>query len=786
MKKLTIKALRDLRQLAWRILLVIVVLACGIAVFVGGLGSRETLENTRSTLYRKLNMADLTVSFEPTKENKLPSFKDFPNVKAVQFRRVESAYFEKDGKLITAMLVLLGAEHLPAVNSLKIENGTYLRYYDMKRAVLERSTALYYGIKVGDKITVKWDGKPYEFNVGGIALNPEFLITTANPDLLFPSPGSLAVVYLSDRILYHASKVHVYNQVLFRYIDPKEAAATQSAILNHLRGIKLTEVVPLKNQFANRYLNENFQRFNIFVPVVVFVFALVSFMVVFMTVDKLIMSQRREVGAFLAMGYGKLQILWSFLINAFAIGLLGSILGIAASFEVNSFFAASYAEAIGFPRGLPVVDNRLIFWGIVFGIFLPITAALYPVLRLVNLTPVEAIRGGQVETFGRTFVALLDRITALPTLSAPLKYAMRTLFRRIKVTAGNVFVIALGVGMATSFIIALRSVAVTSEKFFGQEKWDAMVDFDKPEGYSEISDWVKTLPEINEWEPIVKGYSEVRRSSREGSFNIIGVPFHSRLKEMKLTAGRGFSSNDALEAVFNQSLRALGKVELGDTLEVQSSAGTVKLTVVGLTSRISSGEIYVPRGTAEKILGLEGKVTSVMVKSAMPANKLEQLVLPEPFVERIVFKREMEKSVTESISQITNVVYLAIALGTAIAILVMVNSIMMNVMDQEREFVILSSLGHKNFFLLRIVFAQALVMGVTAMSLCIPISIALAYVVNWQASRAWFNVNTTLVWTDFLKVTLPALLCIPLATIPSLFYIGRLQIADVIRRTNIE
>ncbi|MDD5084434.1 MAG: FtsX-like permease family protein [Candidatus Omnitrophica bacterium] len=786
MKKLTIKALRDFRQLAWRMLLVIVVLACGIAVFVGGLGSRETLENTRSTLYRELNMADLTISFDPVKESKLPSFRDFPNVKSVQFRRVESAYLEKDGRLITAMLVLLGAEHLPTVNSLKVENGTYLRYYDMKRAVLERSTALYYGIKVGDKIAVRWGGKPYEFNVGGIALNPEFLITTTNPDLLFPSPGSLAVIYLSDRILYRTSKVHVYNQALFRYVNPDEAESTQAAVLSHMRGIKLTKVVPLKNQFANRYLNENFQRFNIFIPVVVFVFALVSFMVVFMTMDKLIMSQRREVGAFLAMGYGKLQILRSFLINALVIGLLGSVLGIAASFEINSFFAASYAKAIGFPQGLPVVDSRLILWGIVFGIFLPIAAALYPVLRLVSLAPVEAIRGGQVETFSRTFVALLDRITELPTLSAPLKYAMRTLFRRIRATAGNVFVIALGVGMATSFIIALRSVAVTSEKFFGQEKWDAMVDFDDPQGYGTVSDWIKTLPEISEWEPIAKGYSEVRRSSREGNFNIIGVPFQSKLKEMKLTAGRPFSSNDALEAVFNQSLRSLGKVELGDTLEVQSSEGTVKLAVVGLTSRISSGEIYVPRGTAEKILGLGGKVTSVMIKSAMPADKLEQTLLSEPFVERVVFKREMEKSVTESISQITNVVYLAIALGTAIAVLVMVNSITINVMDQEREFVILSSLGHKNFFLLRIVFAQALVMGVTAMALCIPISIALAYIVNWQASRAWFNVSTTLVWTDFLKVTLPALLCIPLATIPGLFYIGRLRIADVIRKTNIE
>lgn len=127
----------------------------------------------------------------------------------------------------------------------------------------------------------------------------------------------------------------------------------------------------------------------IFAGITVFVGAFLIFNIFSITVAQ----RTREFGMLRTLGASSRQVLATVVGEAFVLGLVSSILGIAAGAGFVKLLLALF-EALGFElpqSGLPL-EPRTIVVGIVVGMLATLLSALIPALRATRVSPLEALR----------------------------------------------------------------------------------------------------------------------------------------------------------------------------------------------------------------------------------------------------------------------------------------------------------------------------------------------------------------------------------------------------------
>ena len=812
MKKLTLKAFRDLKAMKLRGLMIALIIACQAAIYSGGLCSKLTLSRSVDDFCNNHNLADLQVTFDVTTAARLPALDDVKGIRKVESRlALDGSVKLEDNTTIPAVIIFMRAGENPAIDTLDIEDGVFPSKGDLG-VVIERGLKGK-GYTVGDKITVS----AYDFTstqpIVGIARSPEFLVSTANPEMLIPTPGSLGIIYAPvecvekeikklSRALRGSDPV---NQLLFLYDDSALRQASldstrdlrhdsdlQKRILARLSGAKkklrIKKVVSRNEQFGIKFLQQDLKMFRVVVLAIVVVFSVVTLIVTGISVNRVVMSQRREIGALMAFGYCSGAIMKSCFLLGFLMGLAGGLVGAAASPAVNYLLAETYASAVSLPPITLAFNAGILIEGVVIGILVASVAAVVPVIKLVRRTPVQAMRGGTDGAVPR--VAGLTRVagalTGALSQSLPQRAAARNLFRRLKLTAATILLIALGLGITAGFVITLSSVLKSSTALLQRNKWDMIADFTESQtgkkGLALCKEAGLVDPEL-----FVKGYASISIRGRITDYQLVGIPSDSKLQSLRFTEGKGFSGNDADEIIFNASFSDCAPPSPGDTVVVTSGGREHRLTVAGLISSLSTGQAYVPLETARRILGLEAECSGFMAKlDGTGVAEAKERLYASDLVSRVTIRSKLESVIEQQLTKATNLIALAVVIGAVVTLAIVINTMSMNILEREGEFATLMSLGYGRQPLARMVLTEVFAMGIAALLLAVPIAVGIARYMNAELSHIWFHIDTYVTMKDFEMTLLLPFLLLPLAAVPALRHVFRLNIALVVREHVIE
>ena len=108
MRLLVRKMLRDLWQIRWRAVAVVLTVASGVGIFAGSGMAINTGFHTRDVLLDRMRFADLEVQFLPEDVANLPDLGRIQGVEAIERRLVMPGSVTKtDGSRITGVLVFL-------------------------------------------------------------------------------------------------------------------------------------------------------------------------------------------------------------------------------------------------------------------------------------------------------------------------------------------------------------------------------------------------------------------------------------------------------------------------------------------------------------------------------------------------------------------------------------------------------------------------------------------------------------------------------------------------------
>lgn len=257
--------------------------------------------------------------------------------------------------------------------------------------VIDKKSADDGGLAVGDTTTVLVQGPPQIVEVVGITRFGDAdspggasfaLLTTEAAQRLIAQPG-----------MFDSVAVVADDGVSQREIASRIAEVVPSGV-EVLTGDEITKE-------SQDDIQENLSFFSTFMLVFAIVALLVGAFMIFNTFSITVAQRTRENALLRSIGASRRQVLTAVLLEALVVGVVASLIGLAAGLLVASGLKALLAGfGIDLPSGGVVFGARTVIVSLALGLIVTIIAALSPARRAAKIPPVTAMRVVDVGSTG--------------------------------------------------------------------------------------------------------------------------------------------------------------------------------------------------------------------------------------------------------------------------------------------------------------------------------------------------------------------------------------------------
>ena len=780
MTRLRLKMCRDLRYMKWRALAIILTVASGVAVYAGFYMGVKSLFWTRDSIYRELHFADLEVRFLPDDARNLPDLSRLEGVTRLERRLVFPGIVRPPGKTpITVIMTSLEAP-TPGIHSFKFLAGGPFRADELDTVVIDASLATYHGYKVGDTIDVKVGEAVYHRRVVGIAITPEYFVSTSNPTYFIPERGSLGFIFGNLEAMSDALGFTLINDLVFLFDPSADPALVKQRALTRLRKLNVEQVSPRDRHFSYQYVQMQLDSTRVFIPALVTVLMALTFIVVSINVSRMIASERREIGGLMALGYGPRRLLGGYLEVSLVLGLIGGLLGLVLSLWVRDDFVVASARSMGMPEVRMTTDAMIMLRAVAYEVAVTLVATAIPVLRLLRLPAQQVIKESPSPSSFRSAPALRGLASLGQRLPTSYRYALRNLTRQRVRTAVTVMSIALALAVATAYRLSLISLNTTMSGWLEQDRWSLSVDFLYPVLLERVQE-LGAMPSVTRMEPYLSCYVQAQAGSRVGDSTLVGIDPDARLINVLVVEGRTSRPGSEREVVLTRELARRLAVGVGDVFQVEAMGQTYPVRLVGLSWAAVAGLSIVTFPVAQEICQYPDKATGAYLEVGKGGgDRADVRPYDLEFVGKVLAKRDLLTQVRTVLSGTIVLLNLATMASLFVGTLVILTSINLSVLENERDFGTLQALGYSRWQIASAVLTEAGVYAVGAVVLGIPIAALISVYLNEQMSAAWIQVKNAFPPDAFARVLLPALFLIPLGCYPGIRHVvSRAALASI-------
>ena len=813
-------ALRELWRVRARLGLLAVVLALQIMTIGGAYVMTHSFTASRDDYYRTLHFADLTVGFVPAADTEMPALdalRKVPGVSAVSRRYVTRGTIEDaDGASPPWPVVVVYLDPgRQDVNDIAVLRGRALDPANPSGAIIDGSFAELRRMKLGDPIVVNPHRFATRFTVAGVGMSPEYLTPAVDPRFLLPAKGSMGILYAPRTKLDELFLERLYNELLFTYEPSADENVVRGAITAALASLQIEEVVPRRSNLGYRLHEELLRSPRVLTPILALVVGLLGAIVAYVLMMRIVESQRREIGALLAVGFPSWHFVAAYLLVGLAPALVGAAVGMRLAPVFGRINAVDQARSLGIADPEIVIPYPTLVSVAAFAVLVTLVGVVVPLVGILRMSPALAMRGGNEVTF-RGLPRPIEIVLARGRAST--RYAIRNVVRRMRLSSAVVVLLGAGVAAPAALLTLNSSWELWAAQMSAKIRWDATVNFRVPLEPKALGSLVAT-PGLSATETFVQGRATL---AREGTgteeVRVRGLPAPSKLDPRELTSGRDLSSDDALEVILNESLaRDERPIRIGEKVRLTSPKGKLlELVVVGLVHDASASTIHVPQRTAQRLLELGDRVSGMFVvygpmseRAAPPpllpeagarpegaevidfegdpsapapsvttpvATTPEAALLREEMVVGLQSKAgamaTMQRLVREQRAAI--VPFLIVGMCFALAAVLSVLAVLL--LERESEYATLRSMGYGRTSIVRIVFTEIGALSFLGLAAALLGWVALdAYIVH-ALSKALFPLPIDFRIGDLLSVAIPTLACLSAASALAVRAIQRIDL----------
>jgi putative ABC transport system permease protein len=351
MTPLHLKLLREIRRLWAQVLAIALVMAAGVATLLIGVGTYQSLDQTRNAYYQANRFADLFATVTRAPRSVLQAIADIDGVLAVDGRIAKVALADIDGveEPASVLLVSLPEDGDTGLNRLHLRSGRFPEPVGATEAVVSEIFAEANGFRAGSQLKVLMNGALRQVRIVGIALSPEYVYAVA-PGEVMPNEGRFGVVWVPEPVLAAAYDLDgAFNAVSISVLPGASDSEVIARLDRLLASFGGQGAYGREQQTSHAYLDSELTQLRSMSQVLPPVFLLVAAFLVNMTLTRLIALEREQIGLLKAIGYPAWSIAWHYIEFVLLIAVFGVTIGIAVGMWAGSALTELYARFYSFP-----------------------------------------------------------------------------------------------------------------------------------------------------------------------------------------------------------------------------------------------------------------------------------------------------------------------------------------------------------------------------------------------------------------------------------------------------
>lgn len=496
--------------------------------------------------------------------------------------------------------------------------------------------------------------------------------------------------------------------------------------------------------------------------------------IIFNTFSILVSQRVRESALLRALGASQRQVTGSVLVEALVMGLVGSLAGLLLGLGVARFVGVVFRRLLGLDidGSLLVLTPGTILAGLVVGVVVTMVAGYVPARRAAKVPPVAAMRDDLVVqerglrrrlVLGVVAIALGVAVVAYglagapgndliwigagaviwvvttavlaPVLGQPLLVACRAVFARVFGTPGRLAgenalrnprrtgatasALMIGLAVVSAVGVLASSLSATNDELVDRQfTSDFLVQTPFFQGfnpeYGNQMEQVDGVAEVSRQQGVPVSVQVDRRPERTFVFAVDDAFFDI----YDLTMASGSASLGKDQVLLSEDFARDLDAGVGDTVDVEFPGGTtLPLEVAGVVaeSPVPSAATVPLSVLAEA--GVTRSDSSLAVDLADGADRaevkqqLEDVVADLPIL-AVQDKEEFKELISQQVNLLLGMIYGLLALAVVIAVIGIVNTLGLSVLERTREIGLLRAIGLSRRKLRRMITLESVAIAV--------------------------------------------------------------------------
>ena len=745
------KMIRDIRKHKTQFLSIFLMAFLGVFVFAGVGGESVGLEVNVDKFYDDTNLADGWI------------YSNYINELFLDQVNCLGATTQMERQLVVDSVADFSND--PEITLHFVENNTISKFYliegepldinDKDSVWLDKSFADAKGLKVGDKITFKFENYTLEKEIKGIGYSPEY-VYHASQSSVIPDFSKLGFAYMShkafpeDTVPYNVLNVKFdgtaenYNDILSYHMDGYYSSFVERS--EHSSVSQFSEEMDQHQMMAGIF------------PVV---FILIAMLILLTTMTRIITHQRTQIGILKACGFKDKTIIIHYISYGFWLVLIGSILGlIIGPMTLPKLFYPSMSSTYILPSWNPAWSMNFVYVAIAM-ILMSVLVSYYAVKSIFNEKPADTIRpkAPKVSSSG-----IIEKLGFFKHLSFNTRWnyrdAKRNKFRALMTIIGVIGCTAL---LVSAFGMYDGMSDLKEWEFNQINHYDSKLVIDDEASISQIDD---VADEVN-GDKIMESAIEIESDTSKKSGSLLVLNHTDLITPTDYDWNKIKIEDD--EVSISQKMADMLGVDVGDTVKwhVMGSNKWIKTKIDKIHSDPTSQGFIM---SADKLEDLDLNYTTTSIVTAKHVDKNYTAIKTTSSI------KDMTSSWDELTEAMWLLIYILIFFASLLAVVVLYNLGLLSFTEIEREIATLKVLGFKTKALRKLLLTQNLWFTTIGYILGIPVGYYILKIM-WDSSGDSFYILPSITLTNLI---ITAAITFSLSIIVNLMFSRKIKKLDMV------
>lgn len=606
MTALQTKLWRDLTRLRAQVITIAMVVAIGVAGFVGMFAVHDSLKSSRDAFYRDNRLADLFAGVKRAPVSLGERIEAIPGVAEVQLTVAYDAQVDLPGVLqpVTGRFIGLDLSRVHAgrqgLNALTLRAGRWPERDGQLEALVSDRFAAARKLKPGDVVHAIFNGRLERVHLVGTAVSPEYVFASQGGA---PDDTSFGIWWIDGQRMTEAFDMQgAFNQVSLRLHGGVAEPPVLTALDRLLEPYGSVGSVGRDRQLSTKIVSDELSQLKVMGTVLPSIFLAVAMFILNVVLSRQVATQRSQIAALKALGYSDGAIAWHYIQLALVIAGLGVVAGLGLSQLIGRGMLSLYDEVFRFNRLDYATDTGLVLLSALIAALAAAAGTWTAIHAVVRLRPAQAMLPPAPPAYTAT---LLERLGLGRFLSTGARMVVRNLERRPLRAAFTVTGISLAVALQISGAFWLDAIDhIVDVQFRQVQQGDVLVNFHRPVPVDAVRD-LRRLPGVLDAE--VYRTESVKISLRGTTKDTAVMALRGDARLMRLVdEHRGALSLPADGVVLSALLAKELGARVGDRVQIRFrlwSQRTVDVTVVDIAHTMFGQLLYMNRDTLNRLAG---------------------------------------------------------------------------------------------------------------------------------------------------------------------------------------